>query len=84
MGNCKGNFPTYIGTSKDTPTEEIEKLKQFNLPILFYDDNDSSYYDEIGGFHSAAMGWNPNGIWCGECTRISCSNCSSRDVKEDR
>ena len=84
MGNCREVFPTYVGTSKDTPIEELEKLKQFNLPIFFYDDNDGSYYDEIGGFHSAAMGWNPNGVWCGECTRISCSNCSSRNAKEDR
>ena len=84
MNNCKGKFPIYIGTSKDTPIEEIEKLKQLNLPIFFYDDKDGSYYDEIGGFHSAAMGWNPNGVWCGECTHISCSNCSSRNAKENK
>lgn len=84
MGNCKDDFPTYIGTTKNTPIEELEKLKQLKLPIFFYDDNDGSYYDEVGGFHSAAIGWNPNGVWCGECTRISCKNCPSRHSKEER
>ena len=77
------NFDTYIVTSINASEEKIEKLKEQHLPIVFYDDNDGSYYDEVGGFHSAAIGWNPNGVWCGECTRISCSNCSSRNAKEE-
>ena len=83
MGNLKGDFPTYIGTSKNIPTEELEKLKQMSLPIFFYDDEDGSYYDEVGGFHSVALGWNPNGVWCGECTNKSCAKCPSTDIKED-
>ena len=84
MGNLRNDFPTYIGTSKDTPEEQIKKLKQFNLPIFFYDDEDGSYYDEVGGFHSAAVGWNPNGVWCGECTNRSCKDCPSRYSEEKR
>lgn len=39
MSICAGEFPTYIGTSKNISREEVEKLKQINLPIFFYDDN---------------------------------------------
>ena len=83
MGNCQGDI-TYIGTSKNTPKEEIEKLKKLNLPIYFYDDDeDASYYDEVGGFHSGGIGWNPNGVWCGECCNQSCSGCPSERIKKD-
>ena len=84
MGNCQGDFPTYIGTSKNISTEEIEKLKELQLPIHFYDDEDGSYYDEVGGFHSAGIGWNPNGVWCGECTIGNCKDCPSRYSEEKR
>ena len=73
-------FLTYINTSIKTPKEELEKLKKFNLPIFFYD-YPEAYYDEIGGYHECAIGWNPNGVWCGECTCISCANCSSKEDK---
>ena len=69
MGNCRGDFPTYIGTSIKSSKKELEKLKKLDLPIFFYDD--------------CAEGWNPNGVWCGECTNKSCAKCPSKDVKED-
>lgn len=25
--------------------------------------NDDGYFDEVGGYHSEAIGWNPHGIW---------------------
>ena len=46
-------------------------------------EKETGYYDEIGGYHDEAIGWNPNGVWCGECTRESCINCPSKDIKED-
>lgn len=39
-----------------------------------YNDDDG-YFDEVGGYHSEAIGWNPYGIWHGECTRASCNGC---------
>lgn len=36
------------------------------------------YKDEVGGFHEDAIGWNPQGVWCGECTRGSCKGCPNR------
>ena len=83
MGNLKNDFQTFICVSKETSKEEIEKLKQHNLPIYFYD-YPEAYYDEVGGYHDCAEGWNPNGVWCGECTNESCVNCPSKDIKEDK
>lgn len=77
-----GFYDTYIRTMSTISKEKLEKLKATGLPISFIDRPD--YFDEVGGFHSEAMGWNPNGVWCGECTKISCANCSSRNAKEDR
>lgn len=34
------------------------------------------YTDEVGGHHDSGIGWAPNGRWCGECTKSSCSKCS--------
>lgn len=31
------------------------------------------YKDEVGGFHEDARGWNPQGVWCGECTKGRCN-----------
>ena len=74
---------TYLVTSIKALKEKINKLKQFHLPIIFFDYEDA-YYDEVGGFHDGAEGWNPNGVWCGECTKKSCINCPSKDIKEDK
>lgn len=82
MGKLRDSFPTYIGTSIKSPEEELEKLKKLGLPIFFYD-YPEGYYDEVGGYHDCAEGWNPNGVWCGECTNKSCINCPSKDVKEE-
>lgn len=37
----------------------LEHLK--NLMDKYEPDNDG-YFDEVGGFHSEAIGWNPHGI----------------------
>ena len=47
-------------------------------------EKETGYYDEVGGYHDEAIGWNPNGVWCGECTQKSCINCPSRYIKEDK
>lgn len=71
---------TYIVTSIKNSKEEIEKLKLYHLPILFYD-NPDVYYDEVGGFHDGPDGWSPYGIHCGECSRSSCKGCETYESK---
>lgn len=73
-------FDTYIVTNTKITQEKLHELKTKGLPIMF-SDNLEAYYDDVGGFHDCAIGWNPNGVWCGECTRASCRDCSSRDSK---
>lgn len=68
MGNCKGDFPTYIGTSIKSSKKELEKLKKLSLPIFFYDD--------------CTEDLKPNGIWCGEYTNKSYAKYSLKDIKE--
>jgi hypothetical protein len=31
--------------------------------------------DEVGGHHEAGLGWNPNDVFCGECSNITCKGC---------
>ena len=31
--------------------------------------------DEIGGFHNCGLGWNPDGDFCGECSKTNCKDC---------
>ena len=37
-----------------------------------------SYTDNIGGRHSDGEGWNPNGVFCGECSNDTCESCEHR------
>ena len=82
MSICNGNskFKSFIVTSCEISEEELMKFKEKKMPIFFMDREDC-YYDEIGGFHDGAISWNPNGVYCGECTLTSCSGCPSRDIK---
>ena len=70
-------FETYIVTHSNISQEELQKLKTKGLPIVFLD-KPEAYYDDVGGFHDCAVGWNPQGVWCGECTAASCRDCNSR------
>lgn len=38
--------------------------------------------DDLGGVHSEGTGWNPNGVWCGECCNISCEGCTERNKRK--
>ena len=64
----------YMGESTKS---EFEYAKANHKIIKFYS-KPEMIIDEVGGVHDYAIEWNPNGLWCGECTKISCKNCSSR------
>lgn len=38
--------------------------------------SDEYWTDNVGGFHSPPIGWDPNGECCGECNYESCEQCS--------
>jgi hypothetical protein len=46
-------------------------------------DNDG-YFDEVGGFHNEAIGWNFHGIWHGERICALCKDCPYENDTTDR
>lgn len=73
---------TYLVTYTTDSKERIEELKKLHLPIIFADEPES-YFDEVGGFHSCGLGYNPNDVFCGECSKGSCRGCKSKDVTKE-
>lgn len=39
------------------------------------DKDNECYIDEVNGYHDSGIGWNPLGVWCGECLKSSCKGC---------
>ena len=70
---------TYLVTYTTDTKERIDELKKLHLPIIFADDPES-YYDDVGGYHSCGLGYNPNDVFCGECSKDSCVGCKSKDI----
>lgn len=46
--------------------------------------NSEDYIDDIGGYHSPGNCYNPLGYFCGDCTKISCSNCKFKDYTQEQ
>lgn len=44
---------------------------------------DEVFIDEVGGQHSEGIGWNPNGIWCGECVKSTCKGCKNEHATKE-
>ena len=63
----------YIGESTE---KEIEYAKSKGKFIYYYN-HPEMHYDDIGGFHDSGIGYNPDGTWCGECSRLSCRGCKN-------
>ena len=36
--------------------------------------------DELGGVHDQGLGWNPYGVYCGECSFNTCVKCPNNTV----
>ena len=43
-------------------------------------DEDEDFKDEVGGVHGGGVGYNPQGVFCGECCKMSCKDCSNMEV----
>lgn len=44
---------------------------------------DETFVDSVGGMHEGGIGWNPNGVWCGECCKDTCSGCVNEHKTEE-
>lgn len=79
MGNIND---TYLVTYTNISKEDLLELKSKHLPILFIDDPES-HYDEVGGYHSCGLGYNPNDVFCGECPKETCKECKGRYTTQE-
>lgn len=41
----------------------------------------SGFYDAVGGYHIDAIGYSPTGEWCGECCNSTCEDCKVHTKK---
>jgi len=55
------------------------KLHDIELELDYIN---NSHKDELGGRHHNGVGWNPHGVFCGECVLQSCLGCSHADETE--
>jgi nucleoside 2-deoxyribosyltransferase len=65
------NVDGYIG---DSTASEMAYATQTGKPIRFYN-NPDAWIDDIGGYHDGEHSWNPNSIYCGECSKKTCKGC---------
>lgn len=61
----------------DTPIENNNEITN-NPP----EEINEGFRDEVGGYHDCCIGWNPQGVWCGECGSITCKGCPNEFVKK--
>lgn len=40
------------------------------------------FIDEVGGCHEGGLGWNPNGVFCGECSNSTCKGCVNENAEK--
>ena len=71
------NVGGYIG---DSTASEMKYATKVGKPIRFYN-NAHAWVDEIGGYHDNGIGWNPNSVYCGECSRKTCKGCHRAELK---
>ena len=62
---------------RDNLKVKIRKINP-NLNITSFNEVEPDYYDNVGGFHSPCNCYNPQGYFCGDCTKLTCENCSVR------
>lgn len=64
----------YITGCKPTQ-QQLNKLKTLKLNGLYRGRTDDIY--QKSGVHKDGMGWNANGVWCGECCKDTCEGCEN-------
>ena len=42
--------------------------------------DEDCYIDAVGGHHDSGCGWNPQGVYCGECCSASCEGCKYENM----
>jgi hypothetical protein len=64
---------------------EVSSDEELEMCELMCEDpleDEDHYIDEIGGIHDGGIGYNPQGLWCGECVRVTCKGCTNEHIKK--
>lgn len=63
--------------------EEFDLLsEELKLDIgLLIDYFEHCHKDEVRGTHHSGVGYNPNGVFCGECAKTSCKGCINEELE---
>jgi hypothetical protein len=61
-----------IGKAVQSIMKKYEKLSPHDFCVK----------DELGGVHDEGLGWNPQGVFCGECSNMTCVGCVNKGAKE--
>lgn len=70
--NCGSQRCEGIGTAWFEGCQHKDEFELKVTPEMY----DNGYTDEVGGTHGGGTGTNPLGHFCGECTNLTCKNCS--------
>jgi hypothetical protein len=89
--SCAGKFPEDINEGYQTKVRRIlqelniseeqfiedcnKANEEYDKYLEHLESVDTSITDEVGGTHDEGLGWNPQGVFCGECGKISCKDC---------
>jgi hypothetical protein len=64
-----------------------EFVNEYNHTMLvnrnIIKENEEFYKDEVGGKHGCGVGYNPNGVFCGECVKSTCKDCVNAHFKKE-
>lgn len=63
--------------------DELQSQKSRLLFQLKQLTNEVVDIDEVGGIHEGGCGWNPQGVFCGECSSLTCKDCINQYMLED-
>lgn len=85
-----GSFTFYIdmvegtfGKNSLTPRDRRIPIGDKTIEEMFKIVREHNWEDKTEGFHDGGIGYNPHGIWCGECTKITCHGCVNEHLTEE-
>jgi hypothetical protein len=61
---------------------EIDEIDEKDYPLDLCPDCLRQIDIFINGYHCGQEGWNPFGVYCGECSRSTCRNCKHKGDRE--
>ncbi|MEM5817103.1 MAG: DUF4406 domain-containing protein [Desulfitobacterium hafniense] len=74
--SCGARIEVELAMNLGIPVREIQELIAANKVK-----NEGFTVDDVGGLHSDGIGYNPQGVYCGECGFETCRGCVNELAK---